>query len=161
MEKYKNYTEYNEILQFYNNKVAKRNNVPLINHINEGIEILENINSSDYAIRAFMLHPIFQSDENLISNFHLVNKFDSNVIALVIEYRRAANNYLCKTHTDHYTIDDIKLHVGNLLPDIKNMLYADKKQNQKDFLLYHVNNHERSNQLEKYFSNWLSFLVFN
>ena len=38
------------------------------------------------------------------------------------------------------------------------MLIADKVQNYKDFLLYHYGIHERSNQLNQYFINWLSYL---
>ena len=38
------------------------------------------------------------------------------------------------------------------------MLIADKIQNRKDFQLYHLGTHTRSEQLDQYFKNWLEKL---
>jgi len=38
------------------------------------------------------------------------------------------------------------------------MLIGDKVQNYKDFLIYHHGSHERSDDLDKYFNNWLKKL---
>ena len=38
------------------------------------------------------------------------------------------------------------------------MLIADKVQNYKDFLLYHKNTHERSDELDEYFNSWFKIL---
>ena len=38
------------------------------------------------------------------------------------------------------------------------MLIADKVQNRKDFMMYHLHTHQRSKELEKYFNQWLNKL---
>lgn len=38
------------------------------------------------------------------------------------------------------------------------MLIVDKVQNRKDFELYHLGKHKRSNELNQYFKNWLERL---
>ena len=38
------------------------------------------------------------------------------------------------------------------------ILIADKIQNRKDFELYHLGKHERSDELDSYFKNWLERL---
>ena len=56
------------IKNFYGDKTAKRSGVPLINHINEGLIVLDFIKASDIAKKAYCLHPLVQSDKNLILN---------------------------------------------------------------------------------------------
>lgn len=73
------------------------------------------------------------------------------VLLLAMEYRRVANSYLSK--------DNITSFVGFTTPEIKQMLYADKVQNEKDFALYHEGKHERSKELREYFNNWLNILL--
>jgi hypothetical protein len=67
-----------------------------------------------------------------------------------MEYRRVANNYLSKRMIN--SIDEIEL---SPLKDVNDMLIADKVQNRKDFELYHLDTHERSDVLDQYFKNWL------
>lgn len=45
--------EYTIIKNYYGDKTANRSKVPLINHINEGIIILDNIAASDFAKKAY------------------------------------------------------------------------------------------------------------
>lgn len=150
--------EYRAISLFYGNERAKRSQVPLMNHINEGIEILVSINASENAIKAYMLHPIFQGDLMWLANIQRCEEFDSYVMALVLEYRKCANSYLCKPHTDNYKLSDLDYIVGIISKDVRDMLYADKVQNHKDFNLYHKGTHERSEQLTKYFDLWIEYL---
>jgi hypothetical protein len=70
-----------------------------------------------------------------------------------MEYRRVANAYLSKREIK--SLDDIEL---SPLHEVNQMLWADKLQNQKDFRLYHMGKHERSDILEQYFINWINKL---
>jgi hypothetical protein len=147
--------EYKAISEFYGNRRAKRSNLPLMNHIDEGLRLLDRINASENAKKAFCLHPIVQSDDDLQSNYQTLSWVNSDVILLVMEYRNKANAYLCKPETDHYTRD----HMPTLpLLDVKHMLIADKVQNYKDFKIHHAQTHARAKQYEIYFNNWLLYL---
>ncbi len=146
--------EFDLIKSFYGNRSAKRSGVPLINHIKEGLLILEDLGASKNAKGAFCLHPIFQADEALVN----ANKQDwsavsSEVLILVLEYRKVANAYLSfREITD---ISEIEL---SPLREVNLMLIADKVQNRKDFEKYHKGSHPRSNELDAYFKNWLTRL---
>ena len=61
------------------------------------------------------------------------------------------NSYLSKDTIDKF--------VGFTNERIKQMLYADKVQNEKDFRFYHEGKHERSKELREYFNNWLNILL--
>lgn len=147
------FIEYRIISDLYGDKIANRSGVKLINHIDEGIYILDKIGASDVAKRAYCLHPIVQDDESLKNNKHLLKNIDSDVIIAAIEYRSVANDYLSKR--DIKSLDEIRL---SPLKEVNDMLIADKIQNRKDFELYHLGKHERSSQLDQYFRNWLTKL---
>lgn len=148
-----NMIEYKIISDFYGDKITNRSGVRLMNHIDEGLYILEKIGSSDVAKRAYCLHPIVQDDQSLKENSHLLKDIDSDVIIAAIEYRSVANEYLSKRVVK--SIDEIRL---SPLKDVNDMLIADKIQNRKDFELYHLGKHERSNELDQYFKNWFERL---
>lgn len=157
--------EYDAIKSFYGDKITNRSGVPLMNHIDEGIEIMVGRGASERAILAYTIHPIFQGDSAFtdimnFENWHTynINHIERPIIIRVMEYRRAANAYLCKPSTDNWAIDDMKEAIGLLLPDIREMLIADKIQNQRDFLKYHYGTHTRSKELDQYFKNWLEIL---
>ena len=148
-------TEYKLINEFYNSRVAKRSTVPLINHINEGMEYLLQTECSDQTIKAFAIHPLIQNDSDLFSSWSN-NKFkyiDSDVLMLAFEYRNIANQYL--SHRSINILEDIAL---SPIAEVNNMLRADKIQNYKDFIIYHSETHSRSNILDDYFNNWLDRL---
>jgi len=145
---------YRIISEFYKDKIAKRSGVPYINHIDEGIAILKEINANDKTIAAYCLHPILQSDEALKNNFSLLQFVDFDIIILLMEYRKTANAYLSKRVLK--SIDEIEL---SPLLEVNQMLWADKLQNYKDFKLYHQNKHERSTELNEYFNNWINRLI--
>ena len=146
-------SEYEMIKSYYGNKQATRSQVPLINHINEGLLILEMIGSSEYAKRAYCLHPMFQSDDDLIKNYDSNLGINQRVLINVMEYRYTANSYLSKR--DISGLNDIRI---SPLKDVNDMLIADKVQNRKDFELYHLGKHDRSSVLDQYFKNWLEKL---
>jgi len=147
------FEEYKIISDFYGSKIAKRSGVELMNHIDEGLAILEHIGASNIAKRAYCLHPIIQSDDDLFDNRHLLKAVDSEVIIATVEYRSVANEYL--STRDIKSIDEIRL---SPLNDVCDMLIADKIQNRKDFELYHLGKHIKSDRLDKYFKNWLERL---
>lgn len=148
----KNRASYRLISEYYSDKVAKRSNVPLMNHIDEGIDILISIGACQDTIDAYCIHPILQSDDDLNKNFSMdFNGVSSQSLILAMEYRRVANSYL-----SHGSVDNF---VGFTNHKIKQMLYADKKQNEKDFALYHEGKHERSKELRTYFDTWLNQLL--
>ena len=140
------------ISRYYGNKTAKRSGVLLMNHINEGLEILYSKNATRDVLEAYCIHPILQSDEAFNENYNLsFHGISPQVLLLAMEYRRVANSYLSKNKMEDF--------VGFTNDKIKLMLYADKKQNEKDFALYHEGKHERSKELREYFDNWLNILL--
>mgnify|MGYP000861495866 CR=1 FL=1 len=147
------FKEYKIISDFYGDGIAKRSGVRLMNHIDEGLYILEKIGASEEAKKAYCLHPIVQDDNSLKENSNLLKGVDYRVIINSIEYRSVANEYL--SYREIKSLDEVRL---SPLKDVNDMLIADKIQNRKDFELYHLGTHYRSKQLDKYFKNWLEVL---
>lgn len=143
---------YARTLAFYRGKRANRSNVPYMNHIIEGMYILLKINADRTAILSYILHPIFQSDEDVVNaSSDLLHLSPINIL-LAMEYRYIANSYLSFRKIND--ISEIKL---SPFKEVNDMLIADKIQNRKDFDLYHLN-HERHKELDEYFTNWLKRL---
>jgi len=160
--------EYKKIEEVYGDQRAKRSGVFLMNHIDEGIIILARIGASIQAQKAFCLHPLLQQDEDMAKHFDFVcRKSDPIALAMAIEYRYHANNWLSDKVKRVYHERDRDQH-GRLqltgepttgpLYGVKRMLIADKIQNYKDFINYHRGSHPRSDELELYFEHWLSYL---
>ena len=126
----------------------------MINHIIEGLHVLDAIQATEAAKAAYCIHPLVQSDDFLVKHLDLDwTAIEAKVLLLAMEYRAVANSYLStRTITE---IKEIKL---SPLPEVNQMLIADKVQNRKDFELYHITTHPRSEDLQKYFSNWLERL---
>jgi len=152
---------YNQIKRYYGDKSTKRFDVPLINHIDEGLTILNIIGASKYAKAAYCIHPMTQGDESLSEWFYgenwLENMYECDhngqVIALALEYRSVANE--CLSDRDIVSAEQIRL---SPLKEVNDMLIADKIQNRKDFETYHKYTHDRSNELDRYFKMWLERL---
>lgn len=143
---------YLKIRDYYGNQTTKRSGIKLINHIDEGLEILNNIGSSQETRDAYCLHPILQSDNDFNNNINLdFSGISSKALLLAVEYRRVANSYLSTMQISNF--------VGFTNENIKQMLYADKIQNEKDFKLYHESSHPRSKELREYFDNWINNLL--
>lgn len=146
---------YELIVEHYALQCAKRSRVPLINHIDEGLVILNALGESQRAKDAFCIHPMLQHDRDLSANWkEVADACDSETIMLAMEYRSVANEFLSdKVVGADYT--DIRL---SPIPAVNNMLIADKVQNRKDFELYHLGIHDRSDELNRYFQIWLQRL---
>lgn len=159
--------EYTLISLFYGDKVAKRSQVPLMNHINEGLIVLDAIGASIHAKRAYCIHPLLQADEDLRINFNLVAYSCSPaVVMLAMEYRSVANEFLSdkieglQEVIGYYGIEGLDDDLVRLSPlkEVNDMLVADKVQNYKDFITYHKGTHPRSQELDDYFNIWLKAL---
>jgi hypothetical protein len=149
------FLELDIITDYYGSKLTERSQVPLINHIHEGLCVLQAIRASGMSKKAFCIHPIVQNDVTTVD----LSKVNLFVYRLAEEYKHKANSYLCTSHTDHVEkIDQLKFILGTTSTHCFHMLYADKIQNQKDFYLYHYKKHKRSEQLNNYFNLWLKFL---
>lgn len=150
----KNTVEYKLISKHYGNQVTKRSQVPLINHINEGLTVLDDIRASDAAKRAFCLHPLFQANADLIENYYMAQFVEPHVLLLTMEYRNIANAFL----SDKMDSPNPQWIYLSPLNEVNQMLVADKVQNYKDFVTYHKGTHKRSDKLEMYFKQWLDRL---
>jgi len=145
---------YKRISQFYGTRKAERSQVPLIQHIDEGLQILAWLNASDWAMQAYCLHPVLQSDADLLANWQAdFGQTDSQTLILCMEYRKTANAYLSKREIA--SIQEIEL---SPIEEVNQMLVADKVQNFKDFRRYHAQTHPRAEVLNQYFLNWLERL---
>jgi hypothetical protein len=168
-------TEIGLIREHYGNHCAARSGVPLINHIAEGVAILNHIGATVEAVKAYMLHPLVQSDFDLKRFFNQEfytsggPMIQPRVLLLMMEYRNQANNWLSDKvyrlmpHEDGFVEGmvlarfDTKPTSGPLTP-VKHMLIADKVQNYKDFRTHHAGTHQRAVELDLYFRTWLDAL---
>lgn len=163
--------EYAAIAKFYGERRAERSQVLLINHIHEGVAVIEALegelpgnvrfNTSD-AARAYCLHPLFQNDAELKTEGMLYlnrGRPYAMEVMLAMEYRHRANDWL----SDKVVMLDKYLKLvgapdSGPLPEVRAMLIADKVQNYKDFLAHHKGKHARSRELDEYFKTWLNHL---
>ncbi len=142
---------YQLIKDIYGDGITNRSRVPFINHIDEGLKILDFIGASDIVKSAYCLHPILQSDVDFLNNKGMnFSGVETEAIILTMEYRRVANSYLSHNKPEEF--------VGFSCPEVKQMLIADKVQNYKDFLIYHSQTHPRKKELDYYFSKWFDLL---
>lgn len=150
---------YSLISKYYGDRKATRSQVFLMNHIDEGCAILEEIGASVYAKEAFIAHPLVQLDPDLLTNHADVVKAAAHpwVVGLAMEYRSQANAWLSPKIDSH----DGTSPTPGPLPEVRDMLIADKIQNYKDFRLHHYGKHPRSDQLDLYFHRWFDALGLN
>ena len=149
--------EYMLIRQHYEEATAKRSGVPLIRHIDEGLAILSHLGAGSAIKAAWCLHPLVQSDEMLDLNFdRLAENVHGERLMLSMEYRNQANRWLSdKVYLgEHRIIWRAGVPTPGPLQAVKLMLIADKVQNHKDFDLYHLSRHPRSDELAVYFKAW-------
>ena len=147
-----NTTEYRLISNHYGDQVAKRSQVRLMDHIDQGLIILDDIGATVESKKAFCLHPLFQNDVDLVENRYMSSFIDPYALLLTMEYRSVANEYLSdKVNTDQ------KIRLSPLL-EVNDMLVADKVQNRKDFITHHKGTHARSAELDIYFKKWMAAL---
>lgn len=150
------------VQEYYGDKAAERTQVPYINHIYEGLAILDQIGASLNAKEAYCLHPIYQVEKKPLEHEIVKkygDKFDPHSVELALEYRKRANAYLCKRH--YQSADDVV--TLSDMPEVNDMLIADKVQNRKDFEVHYESQSDketfdRSDRLSQYFKNWLAAL---
>jgi hypothetical protein len=147
--------EYQAIEAHYGDRRARRSGVFLMNHIDEGIAVLDSLRISDFATRAFCLHPLFQLDSDLSTSYWKLGEMTDSprVLVLAMEYRNIANAYLSHRHIE--SASEIAL---SPIEEVNHMLRADKIQNYKDFITHHRGTHPRSAELDRYFRLWLERL---
>ena len=138
---------YQMIWRYYGTRLAARSGVPLMSHIDEGLVILAALGASLAARRAFCLHPILQCGGALDG------PVDPEAEALAVEYVKVANETLSTRPIA--SAEEIRL---SEVPEVNDMLIADKVQNRKDFERYHEATHPRSAALARYFRLWLARL---
>jgi hypothetical protein len=162
---------YQAIERFYGDRRAERSQVLLIDHIDQGIEILRRYGSDEVVMEAYAVHPLFQANPDLEKNFYLCDDLHPLVVLYAMEYRNIANSFLSgkvqrkrisgwgdpsdQCDWEAYPIETIKL---SPLQSVNEMLVADKVQNRKDFIRYHKDSHARSLELDFYFKYWLNAL---
>lgn len=147
--------EFDLIASYYGERTARRSQVPLINHIKEGLVILNEIGASENAKRAYCLHPMLQGNAELIECLAIVADINPMVVAFAMEYRSVANEFLSEKVGLVIGPDQIRL---SPIKDVNDMLVADKVQNRKDFITYHLGTHPRSDALDLYFQLWMKRL---
>lgn len=142
--------EYAAIRDYYAGVTSARSGVKKINHIIEGMELLEAWDRPPIELQAFCLHPLVQMN---------VDSPKTPASPLALDYAIAEDKYLCRPENDHIE-DEVQLQdrIGNISESVAWMLLADKVQNQKDFRKYHWFTHERAYQLEAYFNLWIKTL---
>lgn len=142
------------IEQFYGDTRAKRSGVLMMNHINEGLNVMRALNATPCACAAYCLHPITQN--NCPEDWMLEREVPPYIWEVAYAYSAAANSFLPSHIPQGKSAPMLKLSA-----DLRTMLIADKIQNSKDFYLYHSNTHENAATLRAYFSSWLHFLGQN
>jgi len=159
---------YIAIKEAYGEGKAERSGVPFIQHIDEGVRILDLIGATQEAKNAFMLHPIYQmfDDPRMVAvRKRYGHLFDPYAVELAEEYARVANSYLRKLH---YRSPDDAVSLSTY-SEVNDMLVADKVQNRKDFeewfvpyaryaAAYDMTVMSDICDLDQYFKNWLKAL---
>lgn len=139
-------------MKYLADRVTKKN-VPYFNHVEEGLVILSHLKVPVTAGEAYILHPLFQSNDELrthrswLMNGHL----STDVVFYLMEYRNIANRGI---RSEWNKTGKIEL---SPVWAVNQMLVADKVQNRKDFRKYN-SDHPEAQNLEKYFSAWLEAL---
>lgn len=155
--------EFAVIKEAYRGKIAHRSGLPYMNHIFEGVLIIAQIDPRDQApVMEFCLHPIFQSDDAIVSIDTDREPFSSltrRQFLYCMEYRKTANAY-----SINHPVREPKSIGLSPLKDVNTMLIADKVQNKKDFTRHIEHANERTGfkkaaaKTRQYFDSWLAAL---
>lgn len=139
--------EYREIASHYGDSKAERSGFYYMNHIDEGFAILKRLGATENTLKAWLLHPLFQTDlENFAKRNYGNLQIPLELMNLVMGYRDLANSYLPPRYREKPP------HVWD--PDLRLMLLADKIQNCKDMDLNEGLDPCRREELSIYFGRW-------
>jgi hypothetical protein len=145
--------EYLAISRHYGDRTAVRSGVRLMQHIDEGLVILERLWATDAARSAWCLHPIIQNAKP--GSLGGISSCSPYAVFLATEYRHHANRFL-RHHMASETLSR-DIDIGEF-DEVRMMLIADKVQNRCDFEKYHLGIHPDSDDLVRYFSLWFEKL---
>lgn len=132
---------------------SRRTDVSYFDHIEEGIKILEDLDTSLACQQAFALHPLFQPNFVLIENLIYVPQFDPMAVLLCIEYRWVAN-----LGTRQAVRENGGKLVLSVIPEVNTMLVADKIQNRKLFETRLPKDDPAYAEIAHYFALWMDKL---
>lgn len=144
-------------------KTSRFPHIRLMDHINQGLDILDKIDASVLAKCAFCIHPLLQDDAtcNKTTQSGLLKNINSDVIITAMNYRAVANEYInVHNQTGKYRTNPDFVWIKDQLdtfPDVRAMLIADKVQNKKDFICYRTDLEHRD-YLVSYFNKWIDLL---
>ena len=145
---------YKLVTKFYGNDRAKRSGLYHMNHVDEGLFILNELGADQDTLDAWCLHPIFQDDRDLLNAQSIdLSKISQRSILYAMEYRQRANA--------HLSFNKKKVPEPIRMKSVMQMLQADKIQNCKDFEFYLKNRSDVTNdmRLRSYFHDeWFKAL---
>jgi hypothetical protein len=144
--------EWAAVNEFYGDRRATRSERPLIEHIAEGLHVLDLIAADEVARLAFCIHPLCQDDVAL-GGFDVGVASTPRVLLMAVEYRNVANRYLAH----HYGQPTREARLSPL-GAVNQMLVADKVQNRWSFERYGGEFLPNGPRLAAYFREWLSVL---
>ncbi len=114
MKEFEDNLHFQAVRDHYGDQRAERSGVLYINinHIHEGLVVLDAIQATRHTKEAYCLHPIVQGDESLAIAFATESvlmrySIDLYSAILAMEYRYIANSYLSKRKIE--SLDEIKL----------------------------------------------------
>ncbi len=167
------FLEYHLIEKYYGSKTANRSGRPYIEHINQGLIILDAMGANNESKRAWCYHPLVQLDEDLVKNYKKVKSrnelCDAHIILLAMEYRRLANSYRTthekrynhqyrdKQLLSEYTVGTrLDVEISPLI-EVNQALMADKIQNRYAYERYLKPFQSNMEYLVPYFKFWFEF----
>ena len=121
-----------------------------------GLDMLEKLKSTPEAKCAYCLIPLWlnQPESKIIQNY------SPDAVFYLTEYIRVSRAYRCLPLTDNWSIQDIKVQIGVIHPEVRKMLIADKVYMYGHFKDNHIK-HKRAIYIQKYFDNWFAILNYN
>ena len=145
---------YAVIQKHYGERKARRSGQRYMSHIDEGLTALKILGASWHTMGAWCLHPVVQSNAELLAVLKNGCLRDTPVesVILAMEYRQWANAHL-SFHAPKPP------EFGPCL-EVKQMLIVDKIQNRKDFekYLFAPGAIKNKDRLIEYFKEWFDAL---
>ncbi len=136
--------EYAAVEKAYGDRKAERSGLPYMRHIDQGLVILDKLTNDDDVLRAWCAHPLFQLDNHFVELMATPHRTDPlcdivtnpRVAVLAMEYRAVANGFLSKDHAYLFEHEGMPRPKISPLPEVNQMLVADKVQNYRDARLH-------------------------